>query len=199
MKESGYSFDNFLVTVESKIGFPCVVKPNESGSSIGVSIVDNKAHLDRAMRQAFNEDSSVVVEQYIKGREFTCGILGNSGSNEIIALPLVEIVSSESKFFDYNAKYFSENTKEICPANIDQELNSRIQNSAKMVHEILGCDGLTRSDFMLSEENILYFLEINTIPGQTESSLCPKEAKAVRWSFGEFVEKQIKLALERAS
>jgi D-alanine-D-alanine ligase len=124
--------------------------------------------------------------------------MGNTGQAELIAMPLIEIITHGSKFFDYKTKYFSKTVEEVCPAKISNKLTTDIQNKAKYVHELIGCDGLTRSDFILSSKNNeVYFLEINTIPGQTEASLCPKEAMAMGISFADFLEKQINLALEK--
>jgi D-alanine-D-alanine ligase len=181
--------------LEEIIGFPCVVKPNESGSSIGVTIVKDPMKLKRAVQEAFHEDKTVIVQKYIKGRELTCGVLGNNGRTELRALPVIEIIAHDAEFFDYQTKYFSNTVEEICPAKINQKIAQRVQTLSKKIHETLGCDGLTRSDFILSKDNRLYFLEINTIPGQTEASLCPKEARAAGIPFGQFLEMQIELAL----
>ncbi|MFA6428283.1 MAG: D-alanine--D-alanine ligase [Candidatus Buchananbacteria bacterium] len=180
--------------IKVTFGFPCVVKPNESGSSIGISIVKNISGLAGAIKEAFKHDSTVLIEQYIKGRELSCAVIGNTGQTDILALPIVEI-KTKNNFFDYQAKYFSKATQEICPARIGRKISKRVGDTAKKVHEILGCDGLTRSDFILTAKNELYFLEINTIPGLTEASLSPKEAQVAGLSFGEFLEMQIKLAL----
>lgn len=182
--------------IKKSFGFPCVVKPNESGSSVGVSIVTEERQLTSALKKAFKEDDSVIVERYVKGLEVTCGVLGNSYRSELYALPVVEIIPG-AQFFDYKAKYSSKATKEICPARLSPSLTRKIQSAAQTAHEALGCDGLTRSDFILSEDEELYFLEINTIPGMTENSLCPKEAKAAGISFTEFLDMQVKLALSK--
>jgi D-alanine-D-alanine ligase len=185
-------------TIKEVISYPCVVKPNESGSSIGVSIVNNERQLVSALKVAFKEDAQVIVQQYIRGREFTCGVMGNSNSGKIEALPPVEIISHGAKFFDYKTKYLSKTVEEVCPAQVDETLNTKIKVAAKIAHLILGCNGLTRTDFILSaRNNKLYYLETNTIPGQTESSLCPKEARAIGLSFSEFIEMQIKMALKK--
>jgi len=182
--------------IRKNIKYPCVVKPNESGSSVGIAIVGNPAELKKAVNKAFKEDAAVIIEEYIRGRELTCGVLGNTGKTSLLVLPLVEIIVHGSNFFDYKEKYFSKTVEEICPAKIDKKTTDEVKKIAKLIHEALGCDGLTRSDFILSEKNNkIYFLEINTIPGQTAASLCPKEASALGWTFQEFVEKQIKLAL----
>ncbi|MBI5421125.1 MAG: D-alanine--D-alanine ligase [Parcubacteria group bacterium] len=183
--------------VISAFKFPCVVKPNASGSSVGVSIVKDKIKLTAALRKAFNEDQTVLVQEYIEGRELTCAVMGNAEDANLIALPPIEIVSPGT-FFDYNAKYLSKKTQEICPAPIDKKVSSELCRLSKKIHLALGCDGLTRSDFILSKkDNKLYFLEINTIPGLTEASLCPKAAKAIGMTFKDFLDKQIQLALQK--
>jgi len=140
----------------------------------------------------------VLLEEYIQGREFACGTLGNTGQTKFISLPPVEIIIKGSEFFDYEAKYSNSKTMEVCPADISGSLSREIQKKSRKIHELLGCDGLTRVDFILSKkDNRLYFLEINTIPGQTEVSLCPKEAKAMGMTLQEFMEKQIELALQK--
>lgn len=180
--------------VAKAVGFPCVVKPNESGSSIGISIVRKREMLAEAVLAALRECRVVLVEQYVRGKELTCAVMGNSGQTPLVALPPVEIIP-EGEFFDYHAKYSSKVTKEICPARISKVETKKIQDLAKKVHEILGCDGLTRSDFILTPKKKFYFLEINTIPGLTEASLSPKEALAHGVSFPDFLDWQIKLAL----
>lgn len=181
--------------VRKMVGFPCVVKPNKSGSSVGVTIVKKKSKLTEAMEKSFQEDSAVIVQEYIKGREFSCAVMGDSVRGELLALPLIEIVTPGAEFFDYKQKYFSKTVKEICPVDISQKLEKEIQEAAKKIHDILDCDGLTRSDFILTEDGKFYFLEINTIPGQTEASLCPKEALAAGISFPEFLDWQVQMAL----
>lgn len=180
--------------IAEQVGYPCVIKPNESGSSIGISIVRNEKEVQAGLEKAFKEDSSVLIEEYIKGLELTCAVIGNSGQTPLTALPPVEIISA-NEFFDYDAKYFSKETQEICPARINEQQTKQLQNLSKKVHEIIGCDGLSRSDFILTSKNQLYFLEINTIPGLTETSLSPKEAIASGMTFSEFLDKQVELAL----
>jgi D-alanine-D-alanine ligase len=182
--------------IKNNIGYPCIVKPNESGSSLGISISDSIKDLPNAIKQARKEDKKILIEQHIVGREVTCAVIGNSGRTKLVALPLVEIIP-KAKFFDYIAKYDSQETQEICPAKLSKQLTREIQRQAKQIHAYLGCDGLTRSDFIISKNGKIYFLEINTIPGMTKESLCPKEARAAGMTFGQFLDTQIKLALQR--
>jgi|SRR3989344_3803456 len=179
--------------IAKKIGYPCIIKPNESGSSLGISIIKKEKEVQGGLRKAFNEDSEVLIEEYIKGIELTCAVIGNSGRTPLVALPALEIVT-KNDFFDYDAKY-SKETQEICPARINIKQTEELQKLSKNIHEIIGCDGLSRSDFILGSKNNFYFLEINTIPGLTEHSLSPKEAAAAGMTFPEFLEKQVQLAL----
>lgn len=182
--------------IEKEIGFPCIVKPNASGSSIGISLVRSRAALAEALDSSLREDASVLIEQYIEGREITCGVLGNASiGGELTALPPVEIIP-DGDFFDYRAKYDSALTKELCPAVLEPELEKEVMRCAIKIHERIGCDGLSRSDFIL-RDSMFYYLETNTIPGLTEQSLCPKEAAAAGMTFAEFLGKQIELALEK--
>jgi len=179
---------------DKKISYPCVVKPNDSGSSVGVSIVKSKKDLKKALKIASKESKEILIEKYIKGREFACAVLGNAG-DKLDVMPVIEILTKE-KFFNYKAKY-SSGTTEICPAKIDKKISKEIQKISKLAHEKLGCKGLTRSDFIVSENNKVYFLETNTTPGMTPQSLAPKEAGAMGVSFSKLLDKMIKLALQK--
>ena len=182
--------------IRAEVGYPCIIKPNASGSSVGMSLIDDETSLASALATAFAECDTLLIEQYIQGREFSCGVLGNTGQTALEALPVVEIITT-ARFFDYDAKYDSQKTREVCPAELSPETAARIQEAARTAHEALGCDGLTRSDFIVSTDDVLYFLETNTIPGMTEASICPKEAAALGWTFGDLLNKQIGLALLR--
>lgn len=189
---------DFLKTervVRKEIGYPCVVKPNESGSSVGVSIVRESRELIPAIQKAFREDDVVLVQEYIDGRELTCGVMGNKGG-KLEALPPVEIIAHDAKFFDYDAKYNSKATEEICPAPLSPAQEKRVMNLAAEAHRVIGADGLTRTDFML-DRNKFYVLEVNTSPGLTAASLCPKEARAAGMEFSEFLDKLVQMALDK--
>lgn len=196
-KKESLDFSQIKQKVRKKFSYPIVVKPNASGSSIGVSIVKNQTDLLKAVASSLKESDYILFEEYIVGREFSCPVMGNSGQTDIEPLPPIEIISDGHEFFDYKAKYFSNMTKEICPAPVSKKLTAQIKETSVRVHELLGCDGLTRSDFMLDACNNLYFLEINTIPGQTEASLAPKAARAHGLTFAKFLEKQIILAIKK--
>jgi len=173
-----------------KILPPVVIKPNSSGSSIGVSIIHRRKELKKALNLAFSFDEQVIIDKYLKGTEVACGILGN---DRPIALPLVEIIP-QKEFFDYEAKYNSQKSEEIIPARISSELTRKIQNLAIKIYKLIGCRGFGRVDMIISE-NKPYVLEINTIPGLTPVSLVPKEAAAAGISYSQLLDRLINLAL----
>jgi D-alanine-D-alanine ligase len=178
-----------------KLGLPIVVKPVESGSSVGMDICKEKDKLAAAIDKAFEYSNEVMLEQFVKGREFTVAVLGNK---KLKALPVIEIIPKTSAFFSYEAKYQAGGSDEICPADIPDEIRKKLQRLAVKIFQALGCRDLARADFIWSEKDgQLYFLEINTIPGMTSASLAPKAAKAAGFTFPQFLDKLIALALER--
>lgn len=174
--------------IEKVLGFPCFVKPNRSGSSVGSGIATNKAILKEKLQDAFSHDSEVIIQERIVGRELTCAVFGNTGLT-VTPFPPVEI-KTDALFFDRNVKYDSK-TIELCPAPLSKTQTKHIQEYASVIHQALGCNGVTRSDFILADSGIFYYLETNTIPGLTETSLAPKEARAYGLSFKEYIDLQI--------
>jgi len=178
--------DNFGSPEEvvQNLKFPVFVKPNNGGSSIGMSKV-NKAsdELGAAIEKAFKEDDQVLIEEYIKGRELTIGVFKTKGN--IITLPMTEIISKKD-FFDYEAKYEGAST-EVTPAQVDESIAEQIRNTAKKIYALFNCRGVVRIDFIYNEEEgSPYMLEINTIPGQSDASLVPQQVRAMGWSLKEF-------------
>lgn len=163
------------------IGFPCVVKPCCGGSSIGVSIVKNENEYKAAVEKAFSFENEIVVETYIKGREFSIGVVGHK------AYPIIEVVPLEG-FYDYENKYQAGRTKEICPALLKEELTKAMQECAVKVSEILRLNRYSRIDFLMDEEENIYCIEANTLPGMTPTSLLPQEAAALGIDFAELCE-----------
>jgi len=157
-----------------ELGLPCFVKPNDSGSSFGVSKVKTEEDLLPAIEKAFHESDEVMVECFMNGREVACGVV-RAGGNPIV-LPVTEIISS-NEFFDYEAKYTPGKSDEITPAQMSTEVTSAIQDLSSRIYSILGCKGIVRVDFIVIG-NKPYYLEINTVPGMTRESLIPKQAKA---------------------
>ena len=170
--------------------FPCVVKPCSAGSSVGVQIVSDRDGLVAAVGAAFRYDDDVLVEEYIKGREFSVGILGGK------ALPIIEIIP-KSGWYDYKNKYQAGATEEICPADLDIETTQRMQREAEHAFEVLRLKAYGRVDFLLDNQNELYCLEANTLPGMTPMSLLPQEAAAAGIDFPTLCEKIIELSLRK--
>ncbi len=176
--------------LDSRICFPVVVKPVSHGSSIGLSIVKDRAHLARAVDAAFALDKRVIIEEYIRGREFTAGILSEK------ALPIIEI-KPKNLFFDYEAKYQPGMTEYVVPAAIDENLARNLQEAGLLAHRSLNCFGCSRVDMILGDDNNIYVLEVNTIPGLTQTSLLPKAAVAAGIGFLELCKELIRLAYEK--
>jgi len=170
---------------------PAVVKPAREGSSIGMSLVNDAAAMPAALRAAFAHDARVLVEERVAGTELTVGVIGN---RELLALPVIEIVSRRA-FFDYRAKYDPALSEEICPARITDDVAREAQELARRAHRALDCRGLSRTDMILSERGLVV-LELNTLPGMTVNSLLPKAARTAGIPFGELLHRLIRLALE---
>ena len=170
--------------------FPCVVKVSGGGSSVGVYIVQNEKEYADAVQEAFRYDAKVLVEQYIKGREFTdCVIEGKP-------YPVVEI-APVSGFYDYKNKYQAGSTVETCPAKISDELTKKIQDTALKAYQVLGIKTYARMDVLMDENGDVYCLEANTLPGMTPTSLIPQEAAVLGISYGELCELIIEISLKK--
>lgn len=181
--------------LSAQLCFPLVVKPVGQGSSLGMSIVHDNAALAAGLKRAFDYDSEVMVEEFIRGREITGGVLGN---NDLQALPLVEIIPGKDYlFFDYEAKYKAGASREICPADFPEEITRKAQDNALCAHRALRLRGYSRTDMIVSEEGEVFVIETNTIPGMTPTSLLPQAAQAVGYSFSQLLDLLIGLALEQ--
>ncbi|GAA4309728.1 D-alanine--D-alanine ligase [Mucilaginibacter gynuensis] len=173
-----------VATIAATLKFPLFVKPNNGGSSVGMSKVYNAAGLPEALEKAFHEDDQILVEEFIKGREFSIGIARLKG--KITVLPATEIISSKD-FFDYEAKYTPGVTNEVTPADISAEKNEAIAAIVTEVFVRLNCKGMVRIDFILLEgTEDFYFIEVNTTPGQSANSLIPQQVRAIGMNLGEF-------------
>lgn len=166
-----------------EMGLPLFVKPNKNGSSFGVSKVGASDALDAAIAKALEFDDEVVVEGFLKGREFSNGVFRQNG--EIVVLPVTEIVSF-NEFFDYRAKYENQ-SKEITPADLSPELLQKCQEQTRNIYAALGCRGICRFDYILVGDTF-YFLEANTIPGMSEASIVPQQARAFGISLSELLD-----------
>jgi len=175
------------------LSLPLVIKPVRQGSSLGMSIVHQKGQLSAALVRAFQYDDEVMVEEYIAGREITVGILGN---NELTALPLVEIIpDSRFDFFDYEAKYTPGASREVCPADVPEQIREKAQEYGRIAHRALQLKGYSRTDMIIHGDEI-FILETNTIPGMTPTSLLPQAAAAAGLDFSTLLDRLIQLALE---
>ncbi|MCX7919353.1 MAG: D-alanine--D-alanine ligase [bacterium] len=181
--------------VKRELGYPCVVKPNELGSSVAIQIIKQPNDLIPAMKLALQYDRQVIVEQYISGKEVTCAVLGCGFGKEPIALPPTLIIPKTSEFFDYQAKYTAGATDEITPAPLNRNLIKKVQRIAVTVHKALCCGSMSRTD-MIINKNKIYVFETNTIPGMTAVSLYPQAAKAAGISFPQLLDKLIALAID---
>lgn len=171
------------------LDFPVVVKPCSGGSSIGVYIVNTEAEYAEALDKSFRYEDEVVIEEYIRGREFACGVIDEE------ALPPIEIIP-KTGFFDYANKYQADATLEVCPADIPEEIDRRMRDLTVRAFHALKLNVYSRADFLLDEKGNLYCLEMNTLPGMTAASLLPKEAKAMGIEYGDLCELIIKKSLE---
>ena len=175
---------------ETGLALPCVVKPCCGGSSIGVSIVRTEDEYDAALEEAFQYEDEVVIESYVKGREFSVGVISGK------ALPIIEIAPLEG-FYDYKNKYKAGSAVETCPAELPEEITGKMQYFAEEVARVLGLTTYSRADFLLSENNEIYCLEANTLPGMTPTSLLPQEAAVIGMDFVALCEKLIQISLDK--
>ena len=179
-----------IPAIAKDIKLPVVVKPVDSGSSIGVAIAENIEQLEEALRENTGL-GRVIIEQYVRGREIDVGVLDGK------ALPSIEIIPKQG-FYDYVNKYQAGATVEICPTPIDPEIEKRLGETALTVHNGIGLRGYSRSDYIVTEEGEIYFLEINTLPGMTPTSLMPQEAAAAGVGYHALCQKIIDMALRDA-
>ncbi|SDU05714.1 D-alanine--D-alanine ligase family protein [Desulfobacula phenolica] len=183
---------NFSAIVEA-MGLPLVVKPACAGSSVGMSLVKQAKDLESAVALGFDHDDCIIIEKYVKGIELTCGVLGN---DTLEALPVIEIVPGKNhEFFDYTAKYTAGETKEICPARIDETTRKKVQELAVKAHKALFLKGYSRTDMILHNSELLV-LETNTIPGMTATSLYPQSAQVAGYTFTELLDRLIQLSIK---
>ena len=167
----------------SKVSLPVFVKPNNGGSSIGMSKVNFENDLPQAIEKAFKEDDQVLIEEFVKGREFTIGVFKSKG--KIIALPITEVITNK-EFFDYEAKYNGA-SQEITPAILEESIAEKIRSAAVKAYSIFNCNGVIRIDFIYNDSNgEPYMLEINTVPGQSEASIIPQQVKAMGLTLQDF-------------
>jgi len=178
--------------VVKNLNFPVFVKPNNGGSSIGMSKVNKPSEeLGAAIEKAFKEDDQVIVEEMIEGREFTVGVFRTKG--EVVVLPITEVVAHK-EFFDFEAKYGGKSS-ETTPAQLPDEWKAKLEEAAKKIYQVFNCRGVVRIDFIYNEQqNKPYMLEINSIPGQSDASVVPQQVRAKGWDLKEFYTKLVEEA-----
>lgn len=166
-----------------QLTLPFFVKPNNGGSSIGMSKVNISDDLEGALQKAFKEDEQILVEEFIRGREFTIGVFKTK--NEVISLPMTEIIS-KNDFFDFEAKYEGK-SEEVTPANATEKITQQIKQTAEKIYKVFNCKGIVRIDFIYDEiKELPYMLEINTVPGQSAASIIPQQVAAMNSTLKEF-------------
>lgn len=171
-KASEYNADDIV----EKVGLPCFVKPNAGGSSFGITKVKAANELTPAIEKAFTESDEIIIEQFLGGTEVTCGLYKTK--DETVIFPLTEVIS-KNEFFDFEAKYDATKAEEITPARIDNKVRDRIQSISSLIYDILGCKGIVRIDYILSD-NKIFMLEVNTTPGMTVTSFIPQQIRAAK-------------------
>lgn len=174
----------------TSMSVPCVVKPDASGSSIGVYIIEDEKDLEEAIMKAKEYSPTVLIEEKIEGREFSVGVLDKE------ALPAIEIIP-KTGFYDYENKYQEGATEEVCPAEISEDISNRMKEIALNVHDALRLEYYSRTDFMVTDDGEIYCIESNTLPGMTPTSLFPQEAGAAGISYNELCDKLAHLAIEK--
>ena len=170
---------------------PFVIKASSQGSSIGVYIVQEEKEIEPAVSNAFLYDEEIIIEEYIKGREVTVVVVGNE---EPEVLPLIEVKAAHA-FYDYDSKYTVGMSEHIIPAELPDKVTEEIKEISARTYWLLGCKGVSRIDFMLDENLNPLVLEVNTIPGMTETSLVPDAVRAAGWSFDDFVQRMVRLSI----
>ena len=167
---------------DAKMNYPVIVKPNGQGSTVGLQIAHNESELKPALEYAFNYDNSVLVEEYIQGRELTVMLIDGK------AQPVCEIIPSH-EFYDYECKYTAGMSKYICPAEIDDNISNYVKKISENLFNLFKCENYSRADFRMDDQNKFWFLEMNTLPGMTDTSLAPMSALAAGISFNELIDK----------
>lgn len=188
--------EQLVQKINSTITPPFVIKPNREGSTLGLTIVTDLNQVRAAVENAALSDDTILVENFIEGKELTVSVLGAVGKEK--ALPIIEIIPKNS-FYDYESKYSPGGSKHIVPAQIDKQTTRKIQQYAVQAHQLLGCKTYSRVDFILTNENIPVILEVNTLPGMTPTSLFPDAANATGMSYPDMIETFVQLSKSQNS
>jgi D-alanine-D-alanine ligase len=194
-KRDGWKREQGKITedIVNKIGFPCVVKPVDQGSAVGVSIVKSKEELKKIVDKTIKSFSWLMAQRFIGGKEATCGVLEKDG--QVMVSPPTHILPNAGEFYDYKSKYKVGGSTHICPADFDEHINQELQKLAVQAHRALGCRGMSRTDIFVGDDKKLYILETNTIPGMTQTSLLPEAVGKAGISFSEMLDYIIEASL----
>ncbi len=182
-----------IKSIIEKLSLPVVIKPATEGSTVGLTIAEDEDEIIEGIEKAFNYDERIIVEQYLSGVEVTVAVLEDE--DEIKALPIIEIIP-KNKFYDYESKYALGGSKHIIPARIPKNLTLEVQKNAIKAHKALGCKTISRVDMIITNE-IPYILEVNTLPGMTETSLFPDAAKAIGLEYADMIDLLVKITLKQ--
>ncbi|MFC4022917.1 D-alanine--D-alanine ligase [Oceanobacillus longus] len=191
---SATSTEDIVNEINNEFKPPFVIKPNKEGSTLGLTIVTDTDQVGEALNNAAASDDTILVEDFIKGRELTVAVMGGKGEEE--ALPIIEIIPKNG-FYDYESKYAPGGSEHIVPAVIDEETTRKIQSYAILAHQSLGCETYSRVDFILSEDNLPVILEVNTLPGMTPTSLFPDAANSIGIKYDDMIEKFVSLTMQQ--
>ncbi|MFG6118483.1 MULTISPECIES: D-alanine--D-alanine ligase [Thalassobacillus] len=173
---------------------PFVIKPNQEGSTLGLTIVKDITEIEEGVKKAGESDDTILVEDYIAGREVTVPVVGKQGEEK--ALPVIEIIP-KSDYYDFDSKYKPGGSEHIVPAQLPEEMTEKLQKHSVLAHQLLGCDVYSRVDFIVTNEHEAIILEVNTLPGMTPTSLFPDSANKIGWSYEEMVERFVELSTSK--
>ncbi|RKQ37685.1 D-alanine--D-alanine ligase [Oceanobacillus halophilus] len=191
-KQTEYTVEQITELIKGNFEPPFVIKPNQEGSTLGLTIIKKVEDIAQAVQKSLRSDDTLLVEDFIQGKELTVPIIGSSSREK--ALPIIEIIPKNS-YYDYESKYAQGGSEHIVPAKLDEKLTEQIQKYAILAHQVLGCETYSRVDFILTEDNIPVILEVNTLPGMTPTSLFPDAAKAIGISYEDMIEEFVNLSL----
>ncbi|GEN53887.1 D-alanine--D-alanine ligase [Halobacillus faecis] len=186
-----HEFSEIEDEIKRTFTLPFVIKPNQEGSTLGLTIVKNEEDIQQAIETAAHSDSMILVEDYVKGREVTVPVMGYKGKEQ--ALPVIEIIP-KNDYYDFDSKYKPGGSEHIVPAKVNDKLTAQLQQDAVLAHQLLGCDVYSRVDFIINEKEEPVILEVNTLPGMTPTSLFPDSAQAIGLSYDDLIQKFVELS-----
>lgn len=192
--QDSHQIDSTVNVISQTFTPPFVIKPNSEGSTLGLTVVENIDETKEAIKVALKSDETILVEDFLDGREITVPILGRPGEEK--ALPIIEIIP-KNDLYDYESKYTEGGSQHIIPAKIGEELSKKVKYYAVKAHQLLGCKTYSRADFIVTKDHIPYILEVNTLPGMTPTSLFPDSARVAGMSYDEMIEKIVQLSMKQ--